>query len=176
MIEKVRAKNTKALSDLYDTNAPALYGIILRIIKSESKAEVILEETFLKVISEIENYNPTTTFFTWMCSIARNLASKENEELPVSEKNTREEILIAGQLLTKEGIDLMSDMEAQFKAILDHVYIQGHSLKQTSKLLGITFEQTKIQFKLACDYLNKKYQPGNKVLVITTWIVLLIHL
>ena len=68
--------NPKAISDLYDQYSPALYGMILRIVKSHSKAEAIVEHTFLKILEEIDTYRKLTTFFTWMCSIARRLAAE----------------------------------------------------------------------------------------------------
>ncbi len=156
-IEKLRNKNPKAISDLYDQYAPALYGIILRMIKSHSRAEAILEHAFLKILEEIDGYKKTTTFFTWMCSIARSLAS-ESLTSNVFEKDSADELILESQLISKEYETLTEGMEINSKEVLNLVYIQGHSLHETSRRLGIPLEKVKIQFKIAFDHINKILQ------------------
>src|SRR5687768_6965637 len=107
-IEKLRNKNPKAISDLYDQYSPALYGIILRIIKSHSKAEAILEHTFLKILEEIDTYRKTTTFFTWMCSIARSLAA-QSVTRNIPEKGSVDELIMESQLISKDHETLTED-------------------------------------------------------------------
>ena len=108
-IEKLRNKNPKAISDLYDQYSPALYGIILRIIKSHAKAEAILENTFLKILEEIDTYNKITTFFTWMCSIARRLAV-ESVTRNIPEKGITDEFKMESQLILKDYETLTEGM------------------------------------------------------------------
>ena len=169
-IEKLRNKNPKAISDLYDQYSPALYGIILRIIKSHSKAEAILEHTFLKILEEIDTYKKVTTFFTWMCSIARRLAA-ESVTSNIPEKGSADEFVIESQLISKDYETLTEGMEIDSREVLNLVYIQGHSLHETSRRLNMPLEKVKIQMKIAFGHINKILQSDKKVFINMTLIV-----
>lgn len=163
-IEKLRNKNQKAISDLYDQYSPALYGIIIRMTKSHSKAEGILEHTFLKILEEIDTYTKTTTFFTWMCTIARRLAT-ESLKPNIPGKENSDELMANSQLISKDYETLTEGMEMDSKEVMDLIYIQGHSLHETSKRLGLPLEKVKIQVKLAFDHINKILQSEKKVFI-----------
>ena len=169
-IEKLRNKNPKAISDLYDRYSPALYGIILRIIKSHSEAEAILENTFLKILKEIDTYRKTTTFFTWMCSIARSLAT-ESVTHNIPEKGSADEFILESQFISKDYETLTEGMEIESKEVLNLVYIQGHSLTETSRRLGMPLEKAKIQMKKAFDHINKVLLADKKLFSSMTLIV-----
>src|SRR5688572_16881892 len=169
-IEKLRNKNPKAISDLYDQYSPALYGIILRTIKSHSKAEAILEHTFLKILEEIDTYNKITTFFTWMCSIARRLAA-ESVAPNIPEKGSADDFILESQLISKDYETLTEGMEIDCKEVLNLVYIQGYSLHETSRRLGMPLEKVKIQIKIAFSHINKILQYGKKIFINMTLIV-----
>jgi len=169
-IEKLRNKDPKAISDLYDQYSPALYGIILRIIKSHSKAETILEQTFLKILDEIDTYKKITTFFTWMCSIARSLAAKSVTP-NISEKGSADEFIMESQWISKDYETLTEGMEMDSKEVLNLVCIQGHSLDETSRRLGMPLEKVKIQMKIAFGHINKILQSDKKVFINMTLIV-----
>jgi len=169
-IEKLRNKNPKAISDLYDQYSPALYGIILRIIKSHSKADAILEDTFLKILDEIDTYKKMTTFFTWMCSIARRLAA-ESITPNIPEKGSADEFIMESQWISKDYETLTEGMEIDSREVLNLVYIQGHSLHETSRRLGMPLEKVKIQIKIAFSHINKILQYGKKIFINMTLIV-----
>src|SRR5688572_15976804 len=169
-IEKLRNKNPKAISDLYDQYSPALYGIILRIIKSHSKADAILEDTFLKILDEIDTYKKMTTFFTWMCSIAQRLAA-ESITPNIPEKGSADEFIMESQWISKDYETLTEGMEIDSREVLNLVYIQGHSLHETSRRLGMPLEKVKIQMKMAFGHINKILQSDKKVFINMTLIV-----
>ena len=169
-IEKLRNKNPKAISDLYDQYSPALYGIILRIVKSHSKAEAILEHTFLKILEEIDTYRKLTTFFTWMCSIARRLAA-ESVTSNIPENGSADEFILQSQLNSKDYETLMEGMEIDSKEVLNLVYIQGHSLDETSRRLDMPLEKVKIQMKIAFAHINKILQDDKKIFINMTLVV-----
>jgi RNA polymerase sigma-70 factor (ECF subfamily) len=173
MIEMLKVKNPKAISDLYDQYAPALYGIILRAVRSQSKAEIILEQTFLKVLQEIHLCSHTTTLFTWICSIARRLANETKAESLL--QNGHDDVfLLDRDEISQNYHALTSDMDGESKEVLNQIYLQGHSLTQTSTLMGIPLEKVKVKFRSACDYLRTKFHVEGKI-PFTALFILLIH-
>ncbi|MEZ4686753.1 MAG: sigma-70 family RNA polymerase sigma factor [Bacteroidia bacterium] len=60
---------------LYDQYGAALYGVILKVVKSDSMAEDVLQESFVKIWNKIDQYDEKKgRFFTWILNIARNTA------------------------------------------------------------------------------------------------------
>lgn len=158
LIGMLRNKNQMAISKLYDHYAPPVYGLILRVVKSPAKAEQILEQTFLKIIEEIGTYQKTTTFFTWICCIARNLAASQlsqNGEIndPVDGHKTN---FSERQSIDNDCSNLTEGMEIKCKEVLNHLYFHGHSLIETSKVLNMPLDNTKIHLKLAFDHIHSK--------------------
>lgn len=78
LITGLRHKDQKALSRLYKSYGPALKGIISRIIDNEELTEDLLQETFVKIWISFHKYQSSKgRLFTWMSTLARNVALDE---------------------------------------------------------------------------------------------------
>ena len=63
---------------LYDAYAPALYGMLLRLVKDPAWAENLLQEAFVKIWSKSHSYDSQQgRLFNWMFVITRKLALNE---------------------------------------------------------------------------------------------------
>lgn len=80
-IHLVRALQRHRSADftlLYDAYAPALYGMLLRLVQDPACAENLLQEAFVKIWSNYQNYDPQRgRLFSWLFAITRNLALDE---------------------------------------------------------------------------------------------------
>ncbi len=65
------------LLDLYDQYAPALYGLLLRILKDPSQADHLLERTFVKVgeVLQSNQLPPATNRLSWLLTLARSICN-----------------------------------------------------------------------------------------------------
>ena len=73
VIARLLSGDNNALYQLYDKYSGALYGVILRMCQDESKAQDLLQETFVKIWKRIETYDLSKgRFYTWAYRIARN--------------------------------------------------------------------------------------------------------
>ena len=71
----MQAQDQRAFSLLYDNYSAALYGVILKIVRTEEIAADVMQDSFVKIWKNIENYNRIKgTLFTWMLNVARNTA------------------------------------------------------------------------------------------------------
>lgn len=60
---------------LYKNYSATLYGIVLRILPNEDQAKDALQDTFIKIWKNINQYDPTKgRLYTWMANLARNVA------------------------------------------------------------------------------------------------------
>jgi len=119
---------------LYQMYAPALMGIISRIVKSEVTAEDVLQITFVKIMSSIDGYDPLRSrLFTWMAEIARHAA------------------------IDRLGIKhLASNLQPSEKEILHLIYFEGYTHSETAEKLDIPLGTVKAKLRLAISSLRKQ--------------------
>jgi len=71
--EMLHQNNRKVI--IYDKYAPALYGVVPRIVRSKAIAEDMMQDSFLKIWKNGKQYDSSKgTLFTWLLNIARNTA------------------------------------------------------------------------------------------------------
>ena len=74
-VARLKAHDTSAFDYLYDYYSPALYGIVLLIVKKEELAQEVVQDVFIKVWKNIGQYTASRgRLFTWLFRLARNLA------------------------------------------------------------------------------------------------------
>ncbi|MGA8155400.1 MAG: sigma-70 family RNA polymerase sigma factor [Rhodoplanes sp.] len=75
LLAAVAKGDQAAFERLYGATRAKLYGILLRILRRSDLANEVLQETYLKIWSNAEKFDPALASpITWMVSIARNRA------------------------------------------------------------------------------------------------------
>jgi RNA polymerase sigma-70 factor, ECF subfamily len=75
LLQRIAARDTAALADLYDRHSRLLFGLILRIVRDRGEAEDLLQETFVRVWNRAEIYDARIGGpLPWMVRVARNRA------------------------------------------------------------------------------------------------------
>ena len=54
MLERIAARDERALAELYDRHARLLFGLILRVLRSRADAEEVLQEVFVQAGTKTE--------------------------------------------------------------------------------------------------------------------------
>tara|TARA_R110002049_G_scaffold13497_6_gene58340 strand:+ start:11419 stop:11988 length:570 start_codon:yes stop_codon:yes gene_type:complete len=73
ILEKAKAGNQIAFSNLLDAFWNDVYGFLLIRTENENDAEDITIQTFSKAFDKIESYDANFNFKTWLITIAKNL-------------------------------------------------------------------------------------------------------
>lgn len=74
LIERAKAGDQKAYEALLHYYEKAVYHLILKIVRGEEDAEDLMYITFTKAFRNLERYEPTHSFVTWLFRIASNTA------------------------------------------------------------------------------------------------------
>ncbi len=75
LIAKCALKDRAAFDALYAATSAKLFGVILRILKSRSEAEEVLQEVYVKIWQKADRYAAGGfSPMTWLITIARNAA------------------------------------------------------------------------------------------------------
>jgi RNA polymerase sigma factor (sigma-70 family) len=165
LIRQLKAKDKKAIDALYDAYAPALYGIILKIIDKEGPAKDALQETFVKIWNKGPTYDSSKgSLFTWMLNIARNSAIDKLRQ------NEREQRVLWEQLGIENGpsngyhepnedyiglSDLVHKLEYKYQQVIDLIYFKGYTHEEVMEELDIPLGTVKSRTRIALRELRK---------------------
>jgi RNA polymerase sigma-70 factor, ECF subfamily len=75
LIRRIVARDEHAVAKLYDRHSRLLYSVILRIVRSETDAEDVLQDVFVRVWDRADSYDERLgSPAAWLVRIARNRA------------------------------------------------------------------------------------------------------
>jgi RNA polymerase sigma-70 factor, ECF subfamily len=75
LLQRIAARESTALAELYDRHSRLLFGLILRIVRDRGDAEEILQEAFVRVWTRAEIYDARMGGpLPWIVRVARNCA------------------------------------------------------------------------------------------------------
>ncbi|MBR1470946.1 MAG: RNA polymerase sigma factor [Lachnospiraceae bacterium] len=73
-LRKLAKGHTEAMEELYELTKTAVYGYIFSILKNAQDAEDILQDTYVKVCMNADQYTARGKPMAWILTIARNLS------------------------------------------------------------------------------------------------------
>jgi len=74
LLQAMVQKDVRAFEALYDRHAPVVYNLLLHIVRNESLAEELLQDTFWRVWQKIDQYSGLGAGAAWIHQIARRKA------------------------------------------------------------------------------------------------------
>lgn len=167
--------NARALQQLYKMYAPALFGIIKRIVKFDEVAEDVLQDTFVKIWKSINLYDSSKgRFFTWIANVAKNLAIDQlRSKATIKSSKTDDIFNICSTLIDPQsqifintdaiGVkNLLNTLKADQKLIVDMIYFQGYTHVQVSELLAIPLGTIKTKLRLSMLKLRQQFDLNDK--------------
>jgi RNA polymerase sigma-70 factor (ECF subfamily) len=165
LVSEFISGNKAALGFIYDAYSGALYGILLKMTRSEELSQDLLQETFIKIWKNHDKYDPDKgTLYTWMLNLTRNncidyLRSKRNKN---QQQNRELDSLVYG-LESKSGFNpdhiglksMLNQLPAEQKEIITLSYFEGFTQKEISEEFDIPLGTVKSRAKAAMDKLRK---------------------
>ncbi len=153
---------------LYDEFAPALYGMVLRIVGSEPVAEDVLQDAFIKIWRNAHTYCPAKgSVFAWALQIARRTAlDKRRSSAFRSQANTAplpEPYLSRGasacwneELLDVAG--MVNALDVSQREVIELIYFQGFTHKEVQQYLGIPLGTVKSRLRLGLQKMKRWFE------------------
>lgn len=175
---RLREKDKGAIGLLYDEYAPALYGIVLRIVHSEAVAQDVVQETFIKAWKKGGDFDSRKgTLFTWLLNIARNGAIDKTRSAAFrQQKNGTQltpELANHHRLSTVTETDqiglrgFVNQLEDKYKEVIELAYFKGFTQQEIAEQLCLPLGTVKSRARIALRELRKIFlEPGITRLII----------
>lgn len=156
LIEKAKQNDKSAWSKLFEENYSYLHTFVNNRLSEKSVVDEILSNTWLAAYKYIYSFNENlnTSFRTWLCNIGRNQISRYYQN---SNKNNIvfRKLILTAQFSSEDNLnqeiifDYSSTGEAfnklpnNYKEILQLLYMDGFSHKETSEILESNEQATR---------------------------------
>lgn len=72
LVAALRRRDTDAFATLFNQYADKLYRVAFNILKNDSEAECVVQDTFLKLIEKLDQFEERSALGTWLYRIATN--------------------------------------------------------------------------------------------------------
>lgn len=163
----LRTNDRAAFSYLYDNYAPALNGVIRRMVDEVQLAEDILQEAFVRIWNNFANYDTSKgRLFTWMMNITRNLTidTLRSKGYKKQRKILSDENSVVSQADRSIGSDRFDTiglrkqlllLKPEQRTIIDLAYFNGYTQDEISKETGVPLGTVKTRMRNAILELRK---------------------
>jgi len=159
LLERIVARDPRAVGDLYDRHHRLLYGLIVRILRDRGEAEDVLQDVFVQAWTRADTYNVTLgSPAGWLVRIARNRAIDRLRSNAV-----RARIVDAAPLpepVNPEARVTADDQQRAVAQALDALPPEQRELIVQAYFLGLTQSQLSARFKLPLGTVKTRIRAG----------------
>lgn len=163
---RVANRDANALDILYDRHAPAVLGLITRVLEDRNVAEELLQETFWRVWEKADTFDPAKGVFGgWLFSIARRqsldalrrqkvrpqVAQTESEAAVMQNRSDPSAAVDEAAIAVMEANRVrtaMADLPAEQRQVLHLAYFKGLTRREiaavTNQPLGTVHTRARL--------------------------------
>jgi RNA polymerase sigma-70 factor, ECF subfamily len=166
LLQRIAARDTAALADLYDRHSRLIFGLILRIVRDRGEAEDILQETFVRVWNRAEIYDARLGGpLPWIVRVARNRAIdrvrarqvRASVDTPAADAatieptpDTRIQSPEAAVLETERRLrltDALAGLPVEQRRLIEAAFFEGYTHTQLAERFGLPLGTVKTRIR-----------------------------
>ena len=166
LVQRLRDRDEGAMTIFYDKYSPALYGVILRIVKKEETAEDVLQEAMVKIWHSFPSYDASKgRLFTWVMNVSRNLAIDKirsrqyrvgSRTQPIEESAALRQAAEPSFRPEHIGLQEMTrQLNPDQRQIVDLLYFGGFTQSEVAEELNLPLGTVKTRARAAIKVLSK---------------------
>ena len=140
LIQECLKGKRKAQGELYRRYAAKMMGVCMRYSRNRDMAHDLLQEGFIKVFTNLNEYSGNGSFEGWMRKIFINCAL---------EKIRRSKVFPLEEISAQEMLDLIHRLPPGYQTIFNLFAIEGFSHKEIGAMLRITEGTSRSQYARA---------------------------
>ncbi|WP_243651085.1 RNA polymerase sigma factor [Hymenobacter gummosus] len=156
-----RAQERAAQYKLYQRYKSAMFSSALRILGSRDLAQDALQESFVDVFRQIDNFRGEATLGSWIKTIVVRASLrilKREQRMEVYDADRHAEPLVAWHdNLTGEALEkAINELPAGYRAVFCLIEVEGYMHREVAEMLGISEGTSKSQLFHAKKLLQVK--------------------
>lgn len=165
LFERIRARDTSAIAELYDRHSRMVYGLALRILRNRTDAEDVAQEVFLLVWNRVGTYEATLgSPAAWLAGVARNRAI---DRLRANASRARTLDAASGGPGASDDPETRASLSEQQRAVLaalDAIPPEQRDLIEEAYYLGYTQSELAERHRLPLGTVKTRIRTGLQAL------------
>lgn len=161
MVQKARENDQEALAEIYKISSPAVYKTIRVLIKDEDTVYDILQDTYVKAFTRLDQLQNPDKLIPWLKMIANNLAKdwlkkskpvfftdiyggEELEDIPFEESiedvrsELNPEMAMDQQEAKRLVMEILDHLPEDQRVVIGMFYYEEMSVKDIAQTLGVS--------------------------------------
>ena len=127
-----------------------VYGLCLRLLRTEAEASEAAQETFLRAFQNLHRYDDSKPFDVWVLAIARNLcldSLRRRSRVKTEDVEEMHEVLPSQDASQEEGAiakeeqrsleTALATLSADDREVLALYYVQRRTTKEIAQIMGV---------------------------------------
>ena len=159
LIQSTQRGDKTSFGLLYDKFSPALYGVILKIVRQDIQvAEDCLQDSFVKIWKHLASYDAQKgSIFTWMLTVARNTALDKLSSLKSKQIHSMDSTVGMEEknyhTTTNTDVigvaDVVRKLEPEYQTLIHLAYYQGMTQSEIADQLNMPLGTVKTKTRAA---------------------------
>ncbi len=146
LMENLRQGDIQAFDELYTRHRQSLFNFLYRLLHDAALAEDVFQETYIRVLENVDRFNPRRKYSTWLYTIAHNLCMDElrrqSMSIPAEKMATSPPACDPlERLLEREDEEtvhqLLAGLNPHLRAVVVLRVLRGCSQEETANIVGI---------------------------------------
>ena len=179
LIQRARSRDETAVRSIMQANNRRLYRIARGILRNDSEAEDVVQETYVRAFTHLESFRGDSTLATWLARIAMNEAlGRLRRQRPAVEWNSLPPGTLEAQIIQFPHSGASEDPEKsmaqrQIQNVVEHAIdelpdafrvvfitrvIEGMNVEETAEILQLKPETVKTRLHRARTMLRENVE------------------
>ena len=149
IIERCKNNDRTAQMNLYRQYCNGMYAVAMRFVKDSMEAEDVVQESFIKAFSKIDQFEAEVSFGAWLKRIVINksidqLKARKKQLLELSEVHLKvvddydDEWLVDDCISIEDVKEVIDELPEKYRMVLMLYLIEGYDHQEISEILDIT--------------------------------------
>jgi RNA polymerase sigma-70 factor (ECF subfamily) len=182
LLQRIVARDERAAAELYDRHSRLVFSLIRRILRSESDAEDVLQETFVRVWSRADTYEAALgSPATWLARIARNRAvdrlrtrrtraavdgpvpdTPESGEIrmAVADVSTRPDVQVQDAAVANALRGAVTRLPEGQRVLIEAAYFEGYTHQELAVRFGLPLGTVKTRIRTGLTVLRGQLEQA----------------
>lgn len=168
LVARLRAGEVDAFEKLYRRHAPAIFGLVLRMLQNRADAEDLLQEIFLQAYDKLPTFEGRSAFGTWLYRMAVNRCLDHLRSRGAKERSRTDPLtpslpaaLFPGGTRRLELERAIGELPPSSRAAFLLHDVEGYDHKEVGEMLGIAVGTSKSLVHRARTKLRARLKPAS---------------
>jgi len=172
-VRRARRGDSNAFANLVKSVQRQVYGLCLRMLRTEAEASEVAQETFLRAYQNLDRFDESRPFDLWVLTIARNQCLdllRRRQKMKTDDVDDHAYTLTTGEPTLEEGAiarqerksleDAMATLSVEDREVLALYYVQKRTTKEIAQVMDVAPGTIMARLFRAREKLRNKMQAA----------------